>query len=61
MYISEDNTKRIQAAASGRFLDVLLEYTNITRRGKSYKGTCPKCGDDGAFEYTPNKGNYPMV
>lgn len=55
MQISEKDKDAILRAAEGRLLDVITENSSVIRRGSSYKGTCPFCGEEGGFEYTPKK------
>lgn len=57
MQISDKDKDAILRAADGRLLDVITENTSAVRKGSSYKGTCPVCGEDG-FEFTPKKNIF---
>ena len=58
MFISEKDKQRILDAADGRLLDVITENASVARRGQSYKGTCPACGEEQKFEFTPKKNIF---
>lgn len=58
MYISDKDKDAIFRAAEGRLLDVITENTAVVRRGNSYKGKCPVCGDERGFEFNPNKNIF---
>lgn len=58
MQISDKDKEAIFKAAEGRLLDIILENTNVARRGTSYKGACPVCGDERGFEFNPKKNIF---
>lgn len=58
MFINETDKQRIIEAAEGRLLDVIKENSSIARRGQSYKGKCPACGEENKFEFSPKKNIF---
>ncbi len=58
MYFNDKDKERILNAANGRLLDVITENTSVSRRGSSYKGKCPACGEEKKFEFTPKKNIF---
>lgn len=58
MYINEKDKNRILQAADGRLLDVITKNTAVARRGSSYTGKCPKCGDEKKFTFTEKKNIF---
>lgn len=57
-YISKKDTQRILEASTGRLLDVITANASVRRKGKSYEGTCPSCGDEKKFSFDPNKNIF---
>ena len=58
MFINETDKQRIIEAAEGRLLDVIKENSSIARRGQTYKGKCPACGEENKFEFSPKKNIF---
>lgn len=55
MYFTEQDKNRILTASQDRLLDVIVENTSAIRRGSSYFGKCPSCGEELSLEYSPKK------
>lgn len=57
MKISKEDIERINQAAEGRLLDVVTKNANVARKGQSYRGKCPSCGEE-SFEFSPKKSIF---
>lgn len=55
MYFTEQDKNRILTASQDRLLDVIVDNTSAIRRGSSYFGKCPSCGEELSLEYSPKK------
>lgn len=58
MFIPKKETDRIVAATEGRLQDVITENSSVARRGSGYVGTCPSCGEQGKFSFSPAKNIF---
>lgn len=58
MIISEKDKDRILQASNGRLLDVIRANSSVARKGTSYEGTCPKCGNEKKFSFSEKKNIF---
>lgn len=55
MYISDDDKTKILDATAGKLVDVIRNFTELTKRGGSWKGRCPVCGAAEGLEICEGK------
>ena len=58
MRFTDDDTRRIKDASTGKLLDVISDFHELRKRGKGYVCDCPRCHAHDKFEYSPAKGIF---